>query len=95
VQASAGAGSLSEHQSAAFGSDWHTDPFSPAGLISHVISRWVDAAAAGLLLVHNVRYRIELNLQWCKVDRDEKQTHDMRKPLLPSMKSGKRRQYIQ
>jgi len=51
--------------------------------------------AAGLLLVHNVRYRIELNLQWCKVDRDEKQTHDTRKPLLPSMKSGKRRQYIQ
>ncbi len=86
VQASAGAGSLSEHQSAALGSDWHTDPISPAGLISHVISRWVDAAGCGLLLfVHNVRYRIKLDLQWCKVSRDERQTHEMRKPLSPSM----------
>jgi len=50
VHASAGAGSLSEHQSAAFGSDWHTDPFSPAGLISHVISRWVDAAGCGAVV---------------------------------------------
>ncbi len=44
------------------------------------------AAGCGLLLfVHNVRYRIKRDLQWCKVSRDERQTHEMRKPLSPSM----------
>lgn len=54
-------------------------PPSPAALISHVISRWLDAAGGGLMpFLRHAAYRMELIWRWYQGRRDAKEIYDIR-----------------